>query len=216
MAFDFKKVYKDFYMPPAKPMIIDIPVMNFVAVSGKGDSNQSDGEYAKALNLLYGISYTLKMSSKSSHTIDGFFDYIVPPLEGFWRQNGSEIGDINYADKGAFEWISLIRLPDFITRADFDWAVSEATRKKKTDFTAAEFFTYSEGLCVQCMHVGSYDDEPATIASMESFAAANGFKIDITENRHHHEIYLSDPRKTEVAKVKTIIRHPIKKAGGAK
>ena len=210
MAFDFKKEYKEFYMPPQTPVIVDIPQMNYIAVSGKGDPNIEDGEYSNAMNLLYGIAYTLKMSYKGDHKIDGFFEYVVPPLEGFWWQENTK--GVDYSRKDTFQWISIIRLPDFVTKADFEWAVKEATTKKKADFSAVQFLTYNEGLCVQCMHMGSYDDEPATISAMADFAEENGHVIDITDKRHHHEIYLSDPRKTEPAKLKTVVRHPIKKA----
>ena len=209
MAFDFKKEYKAFYLPPEKPAIVDIPKMNFIAVSGKGDPNAENGEYAKAMELLYAIAYTLKMSYKGDHKIDGYIEYVVPPLEGFWWQDGTN--GVDYAHKEEFEWISVIRLPDFVAQADFEWAVREATRKKKLDFSVVQFLPLTEGLCVQMMHVGSYDDEPKTIAAMDQFAADNGCVIDINKDRHHHEIYLSDPRKTEVSKLKTVIRHPIKK-----
>lgn len=209
MAFDYKKEYKEFYLPHHKPAIIEIPKMNFIAVSGKGNPNEENGEYSIALNLLYGIAYTLKMSYKGNYKIDGFFEYVVPPLEGFWWQG--ETKGCDYSKKEQFEWISLIRLPDFITKSDFEWAVAEATKKKETDLSKVSFFTYDEGLCVQCMHIGSYDDEPATILAMNNFANENGYEIEITENRYHHEIYLSDPRKTENSKMKTVIRHPIKK-----
>ena len=209
MAFDYKKEYKEFYMPPKQPVIIEIPKMNFIAVPGKGDPNVEDGEYSKAMNLLYGIAYTLKMSYKSDHKINGFFEYVVPPLEGFWWQD--KIEGVDYSHKETFQWISLIRLPDFVTKADFEWAIKEATKKKKMDFSAVCFQPYDEGICVQSMHMGSYDDEPMTISAMADFVKKNGYVIDITENRYHHEIYLSDPRKTETSKLKTVIRHPIKK-----
>jgi len=209
MAFDYKKEYKEFYMPPKKPVIVEIPEMNFIAVRGHGDPNGENGEYSIAVNLLYGIAYTLKMSRKGDYKIDGYFEYVVPPLEGFWWRDGAQ--GVDYSNKAAFQWISLIRLPDFVSKADFDWAIEEATKKKKSDFSAAEFLTYDEGLCVQCMHIGPYDDEPATIALMDDFARENGYAIDITESRYHHEIYLSDPRKTDAAKLKTVLRHPIKK-----
>ena len=208
MAFDFKKEYKVFYLPPAKPGIVTIPAMNFVAVRGSGNPNDEDGEYKAALELLYGIAFTLKMSYKGSHRIDGYFEYVVPPLEGFWWQEG--IVGIDYAHKNDFQWISAIRLPDFVTRADFDWAVAEATAKKKRDFSKVEFLTYEEGLCVQCMHLGSYDNEPATVQLMNDFAEAQGYQIAIDDVRRHHEIYLSDPRRTAPEKLKTVIRHPIK------
>ena len=208
MAFDYKKEYKEFYLPPAKPGIVTIPAMNFVAVRGSGNPNDEDGEYKAALELLYGIAFTLKMSYKGSHHIDGYFEYVVPPLEGFWWQEG--VVGIDYAHKNDFQWISVIRLPDFVTKADFDWAVAEATAKKKRDFSKAEFLTYEEGLCVQCMHLGSYDNEPATVQLMNDFAKAQGYQIAIDDVRRHHEIYLSDPRRTAPDKLKTVIRHPIK------
>ncbi|MBO7497111.1 MAG: GyrI-like domain-containing protein [Salinivirgaceae bacterium] len=208
MAFDYKKEYKEFYLPPTKPCIVTIPAMNFVAVRGSGNPNDEDGEYKAALELLYGIAFTLKMSHKGSHRIDGYFEYVVPPLEGFWWQEG--VAGIDYAHKNDFQWISVIRLPDFVTKADFDWAVAEATAKKKRDFSNAEFLTYEEGLCVQCMHLGSYDNEPATVQLINDFAEAQGYQIAIDDVRRHHEIYLSDPRRTAPDKLKTVIRHPIK------
>ena len=209
MAFDFKKEYKEFYLPKAKPELVTVPPMNYIAVRGKGDPNEEDGAYKQAIGLLYGIAYTIKMSKKGSHQIDGYFDFVVPPLEGFWQQSGSNT--IDYAHKENFEWISVIRLPDFVTKADFDWAVQEAAAKKKLDFSPVEFLTVYEGLCVQCMHIGPYDDEPATVASMDAFVQENGYTNDLTDVRRHHEIYLSDVRKTVPEKLKTVIRHPIKK-----
>ena len=210
MAFDYKKEYKDFYLPPTRPGIVMVPPMNYVAVRGKGDPNEEDGEYAQALSLLYGIAFTIKMSKKGDHRIEGYYDYVVPPLEGFWWQEGVE--GVDYANKELFEWISVIRLPDFVDEADFAWAVEEASRKKKTDFSKAEFLTVDEGLCVQCMHIGPYDDEPATVQLMHEFMEAQGYALDITDVRHHHEIYLSDARRTAPEKLKTVVRHPIKVA----
>lgn len=209
MAFDYKKEYKEFYLPPKQPGIVEIPKMNFLAVRGKGDPNEENGEYKRTMELLYGIAYTIKMSYKGEHVIEGFFEYVVPPLEGLWWQEG--IRGVDYSRKDLFQWISLIRLPDFVKESDFEWALEEAARKKKTDFSQVEFFSYDEGLCVQCMHLGSYDDEPATIRQMETYVQEHGYAIDITDKRHHHEIYLSDPRKTEAAKLKTVIRHPVRK-----
>lgn len=209
MPFDYKKEYKAFYLPPKTPEILSVPPMNFVAVRGKGDPNEEAGEYKAAMEILYGIAYTIKMSKKGDRQIEGYFDYVVPPLEGFWWQERT-VG-VDYSRKADFCWISLIRLPDFVTRADFDWAVQEATRKKKTDFSKAEFFTYDEGLCVQCMHIGPYDDEPQTVEQMHRFAEQQGYTVEITETRYHHEIYLSDARKTVPEKLRTVIRHPIKK-----
>jgi hypothetical protein len=209
MAFDYKKEYREFYMPPAKPGIIEIPPMCFLAVRGKGDPNEENGAYGQAIGALYGVAYTLKMSYKGPYKIEGFFEYAVPPLEGLWWQGHS--AGIDYAHKEDFNWISLIRMPDFVTENDFNWAIDEATRKKKADFSSVGFFAYDEGLCVQCMHLGPYDEEPATVRAMERHAAEKGYAIDITASRHHHEIYLGDPRKTAPAKLKTVIRHPVKK-----
>ena len=209
MPFDYKKEYKEFYLPLKKPGIVTVPAMNFVAVRGKGDPNDPEGEYKAAMGLLYGIAFTIKMSYKGSHKIDGFFEYVVPPLEGLWRQDG--VMGVDYAHKENFEWISMIRLPEFVTQEEFDWAVAEATRKKKMDFSKVEFFHYEEGLCVQCMHLGSYDDEPETLRQMDEFAAAQGYAVDFSDSRRHHEIYLSDPRKTVPEKCKTVLRHPIRK-----
>lgn len=209
MAFDFKKEYKEFYLPKAKPSIVTVPKCNFVAVKGKGDPNDENGEYKNSIGLLYGIAFTIKMSYKGDHKIDGYFEYVVPPLEGFWWQEG--IWGIDYAHKENFNFISLIRLPDFVTQAEFDWAIAEATRKKKVDFSKAQFFTYDEGECVQCMHIGPYDDEPTTVAAMHEYAEQNGYELDFTDTRYHHEIYLSDPRRCDASKLKTVVRHPIKK-----
>lgn len=210
MAFDFKKEYKEFYMPKNKPSFVTVPPANYIAVRGKGDPNQEDGEYKQAIGLLYGIAFTIKMSKMGDHRIDGYFDFVVSPLEGFWWQNG--VAGVDYAHKDRFNWISVIRLPDFVTKADFDWAVEEATAKKKQDFSKAEFFSYDEGLCVQCMHLGSYDDEPATVELMHQYMEEQGYALDISDQRMHHEIYLSDARKVESAKLKTVIRHPIRRA----
>ena len=209
MPFDFKKEYKEFYMPKGKPEIVTVPKMNYIAVRGKGNPNEEDGEYKKSIELLYGIAYTIKMSKKGDYKIEGYFDYVVPPLEGFWWQEN--VDGIDYNHKENFQWISVIRLPDFVTKADFDWAIEEATRKKKMDFSKVEFLEIEEGLCVQCMHSGSYDDEPATVAAMDKFIADNGDENDISDTRRHHEIYLSDARKVTPEKLKTVIRHPIKK-----
>ena len=209
MAFDYKKEYKEYYLPKNKPEIVDIPPMSFIAVRGKGDPNEEGGEYKEALELLYGIAYTIKMSRKTDYRIEGYFDYVVPPLEGLWEQKG-RVG-IDYSRKSDLVWTAMIRVPDFVTKKDFEWAVAQAAEKKKRDFSKVEFITYEEGLCVQCMHLGPYDDEPATVALMDSFAVDSGYDTDITEKRQHHEIYLSDPRKTAPEKLKTVIRHPVKK-----
>lgn len=208
MAFDYKKEYKEFYLPPKQPQMVDIPEMNYAAVRGCGDPNEPDGAYKRALNILYGISFTVKMSYKGSHQIDGYFSYVVPPLEGLWWQEGTAGPDDAHKDR--FQWISMIRLPDFVKEEDFNWAREEAARKKKSDFSKAEFFTYQEGTCVQCMHIGSYSQESETIRRMDHFAAEWGYTLDFSGTRFHHEIYLSDPRRTVEEKLRTVIRHPIR------
>ena len=208
MAFDFKKEYKEYYMPGNKPSIVTVPSMNYIAVRGHGDPNQEGGDYKQSIELLYGIAFTIKMSKKGDRQIVGYFDYVVPPLEGFWWQD--DVDGIDYEHKEDFNWISAIRLPDFVTKTDFDWAIEEATKKKKQDFSKVEFLTYDEGLCVQCMHIGSYDDEPATVQMMHEYMEEQGYDLNITDQRLHHEIYLSDARKVAPEKLKTVIRHPIK------
>ena len=208
MAFNFKKEYKEFYMPKDKPSILTVPRMNYIAVRGHGDPNAEDGQYKQSIGLLYGIAFTIKMSKMGDHRIDGYFDYVVPPLEGFWWQDG--VTGIDYAHKEAFQWISVIRLPDFVKQDDFSWAVKEAERKKKTDFSKVEFLTYDEGLCVQCLHIGPYDAEPATVERMHRFMEEQHCALDITDTRFHHEIYLSDARKVAPENLKTVIRHPIR------
>ena len=210
MAFDYKKEYKEFYMPKNKPEIVKIPPMNYVAVRGKGNPNVEGWDYQKAISILYTVAYTLKMSYKTDYKIEGFFEYVVPPLEGFWWQDN--IKGIDYGNKDAFNWISVIRLPDFITERDFAWAVQTASRKKKIDCSPAEFLTIDEGLCVQIMHLGSFDSEPSTIALMDNYLKEQGFVNDLNEQRLHHEIYMSDARRVAPEKWKTVIRHPIKKA----
>jgi len=210
MAFDFKKEYKELYAPKSKPTVIDVPSMNYIAVRGKGDPNVPDGEYQQAVGVLYAVAYTLKMSYKTDYRIDGFFEYVVPPLEGFWWQEDCD--GIDYGRKQDFCWTAVIRLPDFVTQQDFEWAVEQATKKKKLDCSRAEFITVSEGLCVQMMHCGSYDSEPETVAVMDEYLRANGYENDLSAERLHHEIYLSDPRKSPPEKWKTVIRHPIKPA----
>ena len=209
MPFDYKKEYKEFYLPKSAPQLVTLPPMQYLAVRGKGDPNVEGGAYQQAIGLLYGVAYTLKMCRKAGYEIDGYFDYVVPPLEGFWYQEGAD--GVDFVHKDAFCWISVIRVPDFVSRADFDWAIAEASRKKKQDFSAVEFLTVDEGLCVQMMHLGAYDDEPASVARMDAFLAQNGCANDFSAERMHHEIYLSDPRKTPPEKRKTVLRHPVKK-----
>ena len=208
-AFNYKKEYKEFYLPPRKPQIVEVPAMNFLAVRGMGDPNEEEGDYKAAIGLLYGIAYTIKMSKMGKHKIEGYFDYVVPPLEGFWWQDG--VQGVDYTRKDKFQWISLIRLPEFVTREEFDWAIQEASVKKQMDFSKVEFFTYHEGLCVQCMHIGPYDNEPVTVREMERYAKEQGYELDFSDQRYHHEIYLSDVRKCKPENLKTVIRQPIKK-----
>ena len=217
MTFDYKKEYKEFYLPAKHPHIITIPPMNYLAVRGHGDPNTENGEYKQSIELLYAIAFTIKMSKKTDYRIEGYFDYVVPPLEGFWwqdalaeQQDGREAAIIDYNKKDQFNFISVIRLPDFVTKADFDWAIQTATQKKRCDFSRVEFLPYDEGDCVQCMHIGSYDDEPGTVAAMLSYATEQGYELDIKNPRYHHEIYLSDPRRCQADKLRTVIRHPIK------
>lgn len=211
MTFDYKKEYKEFYLPPRKPGIVTVPEMHFIAVNGKGDPNEPEGEYKAAIGLLYGIAFTIKMSYKGSHKIDGYFPYVVPPLEGLWRQKDG--GMIDYARKENFEWTSMIRLPEFVTKEEFNWAIEEATVKKQQDFSKVKFLNYDEGLCVQCMHIGSYDEEPETIRLMHAYLEEQGYTEDFSDTRLHHEIYLSDPRRVTPDKLRTVIRHPVRKQG---
>lgn len=210
MAFDYKKAYKEFYLPPRTPGIVTVPAMNFLAVRGQGDPNEQDGAYKQALGMLYTVAFTIKMSKLDRHKLKSYFDYVMPPLEGLWWQEG--IQGVNYACKKDFRWISLIRLPEFVTKEVLDWAIREATEKKRQDFSPVEFFPWEEGLCVQCMHIGPYDEEPATVAAMEEYAKAQGYEEDFGEGRFHHEIYLSDVRRCKPERLKTVIRQPVKKA----
>lgn len=209
MAFDFKKEYKEFYMPKDKPEIVIVPAANYIAVRGAGDPNEPDGAYQQAIGVLYAVAYTLKMSDRTDHRIDGFFSYVVPPLEGFWWQGGAK--GIDYTDKSAFRWISAIRLPDFVTKVDFDWAVETAAKKKKLDCRSAELLRVEEGLCVQIMHHGPFEAEPASVAKMDAYLQEHGYANDFGGDRRHHEIYLSDARRVAPEKWKTVIRHPIRK-----
>ena len=211
MPFDYKKEYKEFYLPPKTPGLVNVPAMNFLAVRGQGDPNEEDGAYKKAIGLLYAVAYTIKMSKLGKHQPEGYFDYVVPPLEGLWWQEG--IHGVDYTRKADFHWISLIRLPEFVTREVFEWAIRETTEKKGLDVSPVEFFTWEEGLCVQCMHIGPYDEEPATVAAMAEYAQTQGYTQDFGEHRFHHEIYLSDVRRCKPERLKTVIRHPVRKVG---
>lgn len=209
MPFDYKKEYKEFYLPPKTPGIITVSAMNFLAVRGQGDPNEEGGAYKQAIGMLYAMAFTIKMSKMGKHKLEGYFDYVVPPLEGLWWQDG--IQGVDYARKKDFQWISLIRLPEFVTKESFEWAVREATVKKQQDFSAVEFFSWEEGLCVQCMHIGPYNDEPTTVAAMEQYAKAQGYEVDFGERRFHHEIYLSDARRCKPERLKTVIRQPVRR-----
>ena len=213
MSFDYKKEYKEFYLPPKKPTIVNVPKMKYLAVRGSGDPNKEQSEYKKSIALLYAIAFTIKMSYKTSYKIDGYFSYVVPPLEGFWWQQ-ENLQSLDYDKKETMELLSIIRLPDFVTKKDFDWAIKVAEEKKQTDYSKVEFLEIEEGLCVQCMHIGPYDLEPNTINLMHEFIENLDYQLDINDKRLHHEIYLSDPRKCNALKLRTVIRHPIKKKEG--
>ncbi len=210
MAFDFKKEYKEFYLPKERPEIVTVPRANYAAVRGQGDPNAPDGAYQQAIAVLYAVAYTIKMSKKGDHRIDGYYDFVVPPLEGFWWQEG--VDGVDYGNKAGFQWYAVIRLPDFVTGADFAWAVAEAGRKKRLDCSGAEFLTVDEGLCVQILHVGPFDDEPRSVALMDEHIRQQGYENDFSATRLHHEIYLSDARKAAPEKWRTVIRHPIRKS----
>ena len=208
MAFDFKKEYKEFYLPPERPEIVTVPRASYIAVRGSGDPNAPDGEYQRAIGVLYAVAYTLKMSYKTDHRIEGFFEYVVPPLEGFWWQPG--VHGVDFSNKSSFRWLSVIRVPEFVDDAAFNWAVEAVVAKKGLDCSHVKLVEIEEGLCVQCMHVGPYDDEPATVSLMHGFAESQGYVLDFSNARRHHELYLSDPNKVAPVKMKTVIRHPVK------
>lgn len=209
MPFDYKKAYQEFCLPPRTPGLVTVPAMSFLAVRGHGDPNEEGGAYRQALEQLYAVAYTIKMSRLGKHRMEGYFDYVVPPLEGLWRQEG--VCGVDYTRKADFQWISLLRLPEFVTEEAFHWAVREAAEKKRRDFSKVEFFSWEEGLCVQCMHIGPYDDEPVTAAAMEAYAAEQGCELDFSQGRFHHEIYLSDVRRRRPEKLKTVIRQPVRR-----
>lgn len=209
MAFDFKKEYREFYLPKTKPELVTVPRMNYLAVRGAGDPNEEGGAYKTSIGLLYGIAYTIKMSKLGDHRIEGYFDFVVPPLEGFWWEEGTE--GFDYRRKEEFHWISVIRLPDFVTEEDLNWAKNDAERKKKQDFSPVEFLSLEEGECVQMLHVGPFDLEPESVEKMDEFLRERGYENDFSPTRLHHEIYLSDVRKLPPEQWKTVIRHPIRR-----
>lgn len=206
MAYDFKKEQKAFYVPGRRPVLIDVPPMRYVAVSGEGDPNEEGGEYKRAMEAVYAVAYTIRMSPQSGFNIPGYFAFVVPPLESLWSMEDG----IDLSRKDALEWTAMIRLPDFVTQEVFDEAVANAAAKKGIDPELPAYLKYNEGSCVQCLHVGSYDDEPATIRSLVDFAAAQDLTIE-QEPRRHHEIYLSDPRRTATGQLRTVIRLPVTK-----
>lgn len=204
---DYKKQFKELYQPPTKPTIIDVPEMFFFAVNGTGDPNTSP-DYKEAMEILYGLSFTVKMSKMNGTQPEGYFDYVVAPLEGLWRQEG--ICGIDFSRKDSFIWTSMIRQPEFVTDAVFESAKAALSKKKPhLDLSKARLMRFTEGLCVQIMHKGIYDDEPESVEKMHRFAEENGYAEDFSESRLHHEIYLSDPRKCAPERLKTVIRHPI-------
>ncbi len=217
-AYDFKKQFKDFYTPPQAPMLIDVPAMRFLTIEGSGDPNEQGGAYQTAVEVLYGLCYTVKMSKMGQSTPKGYFDYIVPPLEGLWWLNGDVFDLIRLRDKSQYQWVSMIRQPDFVDDAVLLWAKGELLKKKPLlDTGSVRLLSWTKGLCVQCMHIGPFDDEPETLAKIEAFTIESGYENAIGDDladgtiRRHHEIYLGDPRKTASEKLKTVLRHPVKK-----
>jgi hypothetical protein len=203
---DYKKEYKDLYLPPSKPVLIDVPMMNFIMVDGTGDPQGE--EYQHALEILYALTFTIKMSKMNGTRPTGYYEYVVPPLEGLWWGKDGKF-DINIRDE--WLWTSMIRQPEFVTVEVFDRAVWECRKKKpELDVSKARFEPYTEGLAVQIMHIGPFRDEPVSLEKINQFIDANGLH-DMTGNvRKHHEIYLSDPRRTAADKLKTVLRHPVK------
>ncbi len=206
MIIDYKKIEKEYYSPKTSVSIVDVPKMTFITVDGKGDPNNS-AEYGVAIELLYGLSYTIKMTHKS------VLEYVVLPLEGYWSVDDDfKGGGAPINDKSKFMWTMMIRQPDFVTTEILEAAKSSLSKKKpQLDVSLAKLEKITEGLCVQMMHVGSYDDEPASVMKLDDYAIQNGYLLDFRNGRRHHEIYLSDPRKTASEKLKTILRHPVRK-----
>lgn len=206
---DYKKEYKDLYQPKRAPSIIEVPEMIFIAVDGSGNPNTSP-EYKAAMEMLYGLSFTIKMSKMNNTQPEGYFEYTVPPLEGLWYGSEVDFDGLNVTDNDKFRWISMIRQPEFVTEEVFKWAMDTLSAKKpELDLSKARYMRYTEGLCVQIMHIGSYDKEAESILKLKSFASEKGYKEDFSQGRYHHEIYLSDPRRCAVERLKTVIRHPI-------
>lgn len=207
---DFKTAEKKLYQPPATPGVIEVPTLRFLMVDGKGNPNEPGGSYQTAVELLYTLAYSIKMMPKNSHTPQGYFDYVVPPLEGLWWLLDQK--EFDYKDKSKFCWTAMLRQPEFVTEAVLGEAVQLAQRKKpQLPFSLVRLSDVSEGLCVQCMHLGPYDDEPATLERMNAFITENGLVLDLSDTRRHHEIYLSDPRKTIPEKMRTVLRQPVRR-----
>lgn len=210
--FDFKKADKKLYQPGPEPVLVDVPAMRFLMAEGQGDPNTS-AAYQEAVEMLYGLAYTIKMSKKGAVQPPGYFDFVVPPLEGLWSLAGAPFDGRVIGRKEDFEWTMMLRMPDFVDQAALDTAKEYFGNKKpELDLSKIRLTNFAEGLCAQILHLGAYDEEPATLARLDAFIKAKGFQPDMAGMRRHHEIYLSDPRKTEAALLKTVLRHPVQKA----
>jgi hypothetical protein len=206
---EYVKAYPELYAPGTEPSLVDVPGMTFLMADGSGDPNDLEGEFTKAVELLYGIAYTIKMSPKAGSAPEGFFEYTMPPLEGLWWF-GDGARDVLTADKRLYRWTAMIRQPEFVTPEFFQWAAGEVRRKKKLDTDRARLQRFTEGLCVQCMHIGPYAEEPATVERMHAYAEAQGLLGDLSDARKHHEIYLGDPRRAAPEKMRTVLRQPVR------
>lgn len=203
-VFDFKKEYKDLYLPKQKPMRIHVPKMSFLAVDGEGDPNGD--AYQNAVSALYSISYTIKMSKMGQSRPAGYFDYVVPPLEGLWWTPGP----FELFERADWLWSAMIRQPEFVNSETLAWAKEQSAKKKPDIDTSVVTLTeLTEGDCVQMMHIGPFATEPETLAAMHAYMEAQGLRDDVGSVRKHHEIYLNDPRKTAPDKLKTVLRHPV-------
>ena len=208
---DYKKTEKHLYLPKA-PAIVEVPEMAFFAVDGQGDPNTAPA-YREAIELLYGLSFTVKMSRMGGEAPEGWFDYVVPPLEGLWWTEDPAFDGRAPADKSGFFWTAMIRQPDFVNEAVFLWARERLARKKpELNLDRARFWRWEEGLCAHLLHTGPYDAEPASIDRLEAFVREQGYEQDFTGGRRHHEIYLGDPRRTAPEKLRTVLRHPVRRS----
>ena len=200
---DYKKAFKDLYIPKNSASIIEVPSINFAIIVGKGDPNAE--EFGLATAALYSFSYAVKMSYKSTQVPQGFYDYTVFPLEGVWDLIDKTKSS---TDKSNFAYSIMIRQPDFLTKDLFERFISEAQKKKPNVYLEkTEYGSIAEGLCCQILHTGSFDDEPASLEKMKQFCKINGYE---RLSLKHREIYLSDPRKTEASKLKTVLRFQVK------